>query len=382
MLNMVGSEYDVDRNAGAITTALELYNLPPPQDNAAALRLWRDKVIWVLGQINFQDQPKPKLLAKWLYDRLKRHPLMRRHIDRVRDADATDECRTYQWLWNRMEGSLKEQQQEANAISIQEVLKKGPTKAKPSNETAGGMLAHKGSKGDKDKGKGQGKNDKDGKGSKGDKGKSKGKDATKTKQDDKTGKKGDKGTGKSDLSSAQKAQMPCIYFAQGKCFREKCPFKHEKQEEQQAAAAKVKPMPKAGMVALIAATISAATATAVPDVQPTYLDFVGDTGAGEWLGSQGALLDQGVHHSVLNSVMGTSSRPLNFTTGGGMQNASETIGVWSQELNCAQNMYMLKTCPLAMSIGNLSMKGSGSTGVPIPCHTLKPHQAITSLRIG
>ena len=197
---------------------------------------------------------------------------MRRHIDRVRDADATDECRTYQWLWNRMEDSLKEQQQEANAISIQEVLKKGPTKAKPSNETAGGMLAHKGSKGDKDKGKGQGKNDKDGKGSKGDKGKSKGKDATKTKQDDKTGKKGDKGTGKSDLSSAQKAQMPCIYFAQGKCFREKCPFKHEKQEEQQAA--KVKPMPKAGMVALIAATISAATATAVPDVQPTYLDFV------------------------------------------------------------------------------------------------------------
>ena len=182
MLNMVGSEYDVDRNAGAITTALELYNLPPPQDNAAALRLWRDKVIWVLGQINFQDQPEPKLLAQWLYDRLKRHPLMRRHIDRVRDADATDECRTYQWLWNRMEDSLKEQQQEANAISIQEVLKKGPTKAKPSNETAGGMLAHKGSKGDKDKGKGQGKNDKDGKGSKGDKGKNKGKDVNKTKQ--------------------------------------------------------------------------------------------------------------------------------------------------------------------------------------------------------
>lgn len=118
-------------------------------------------------------------------------------------------------------------------------------------------------------------------------------------------------------------------------------------------------MPKAGMVALIAATISAATATAVPDVQPTYLDFVGDTGAGEWLGSQGALLDQGVHHSVLDSVMGTSSRPLNFTTGGGMQNASETIGVWSQELNCAQNMYMLKTCPLVMSIGKLVHEGFG-----------------------
>ena len=63
MLNMVGSEYDVDSSAHAITTALELYNLPAPQDNAAALQLWRDKII--LGQISFQDQPEPKLLAKW-----------------------------------------------------------------------------------------------------------------------------------------------------------------------------------------------------------------------------------------------------------------------------------------------------------------------------
>jgi len=95
MLNMVGSEYDVDRNADSITTALELHNFPAPQDNAAALQLWRHKIIWVLGQTSFQDQPEPKLLAKWPQDRLTRHPLMRRHIDKIRDADATDDCRTY-----------------------------------------------------------------------------------------------------------------------------------------------------------------------------------------------------------------------------------------------------------------------------------------------
>ena len=44
MLNMIACEYDTDRNAGTILTALELYNLPPPQENGAALRQWRDRV--------------------------------------------------------------------------------------------------------------------------------------------------------------------------------------------------------------------------------------------------------------------------------------------------------------------------------------------------
>ena len=78
MLNYVAREYDTDRNSGAIMTALELYNLPAPQDNASALRQWRDKVRYVMNQIGPNDAPEPRLLAKWLYDRMKKHPLMRR----------------------------------------------------------------------------------------------------------------------------------------------------------------------------------------------------------------------------------------------------------------------------------------------------------------
>ena len=39
-------------------TALELYNLPAPQDNAAALRQWRDKVRYVMNQIGPHDSPQ------------------------------------------------------------------------------------------------------------------------------------------------------------------------------------------------------------------------------------------------------------------------------------------------------------------------------------
>ena len=39
MLNFVSREFDTDSSSGAIMTALELYNLPPPQDNVAAFCL-------------------------------------------------------------------------------------------------------------------------------------------------------------------------------------------------------------------------------------------------------------------------------------------------------------------------------------------------------
>ena len=93
MLNVISREFDTDRNTGAIVTALELYNLPPPQDNIVALRQWHDKVNYVRNQIGPQDQPEPRLLAKWLYDRLKKHPAMRRHVDKVRDAHQVRRCR-------------------------------------------------------------------------------------------------------------------------------------------------------------------------------------------------------------------------------------------------------------------------------------------------
>ena len=243
MLNLVYREFDTDQNAGAIMTALELYNLPPPQDNVASLRQWRDKVNYVRNQIGPADRPEPRLLAKWLYDRVKKHPLMRRHVDKVRDAPPGSECLTFDWLWGKLEQCLHESQQEANALSIQEALRKGPSKKPHSVQESSGLPASKGGKDGKGKGK-PGKGDKDGKG--------------KSKQTSKPT------TAKTpELTATQKAEMPCIYFAQGKCFREKCPFKHDPNAKSKPAPKTTNPKPKPsptrpGMVALLAASITAA----------------------------------------------------------------------------------------------------------------------------
>lgn len=171
-----------------------------------------------------------------------------------------------------------ESQMEANAVAIQEQLRRGPAKLKAKEETSGmpGKAAGKDNKGKKkedDKGKGK------------EKGKEKGKGREKSKKEGKSNSNQENPKqAMSELTPAQKAEMPCIYFAQNKCFREKCPFKHDpnaksKAEPKAKADPKPKVFPKPGL-ALVAATVSAATATTVQSGhQPEFLEFVGDTGA-------------------------------------------------------------------------------------------------------
>ena len=104
--------------------------------------------------------------------------------------------------------------------------------------------------------------------------------------------------------------MPCIYFAQGKCYRDQCPFKHEVSAA--PATFKATPKPKVapakpGLVDLLAATFTAATASLPPMASgPMFHDFVGDTGAGEWSGSRSAFHYQAIddQHMISNWTAG------------------------------------------------------------------------------
>ena len=129
--------------------------------------------------------------------------------------------------------TIQESQQDANAASIQEALRRGPAKTK---EDTTGMPANpadaKGGKSDKGKGgkKGQPKHGKDG-----------GKGGKDPKQDKPKGKGGNEPKGPPP-APVDKSQIPCIYFAKGKCMRDQCPYSHAAAP---AAPAKTTP-PKAG----------------------------------------------------------------------------------------------------------------------------------------
>ena len=136
LLNMVAREFNTDSTYGAVVSELELFSLPPPEGSVASLKAWRDKVRYILGQLPTSERPAEKLIAKWLFERLKKVPALRRHTDRVRDAAEGTLERSFEWLWSRLDRTILENQQEQNLQSIQEALKKGPKR-----EQAGGAAA-------------------------------------------------------------------------------------------------------------------------------------------------------------------------------------------------------------------------------------------------
>ena len=100
---------------------------------------------------------------------------------------------------------------------------------------------------------------------------------------------------------------------------------------------------------------SLASAAVSPSAPPMCLDFVGDTGAGETLGSVQALRRQGFE--VPDEVVTATSQPVQFLTGGGAKAGTSTVGFWTQEFDRLHNMYLLPNCPLALSIGQLCHEG-------------------------
>ena len=124
ILNLIASEYDTTHASTSITTSIELFQLPAPHDTVAGLKLWHDKVTYILSQIPMQQRPQDDMLSQWAYGSLKKHHLMRRVVDRYLEVPA---FRTFDYLWQGVETVLKESQYDTNAQSIRDDLRKGPT---------------------------------------------------------------------------------------------------------------------------------------------------------------------------------------------------------------------------------------------------------------
>ena len=141
ILNLISTEFDTANASTSITTSLELFQLPSPQQSVSGLRHWYDKVTYILSQLAVHQRPADDMLSHWAYNSLKRHPLLRRVIGRYQELPA---LRTFDFLWEGVE-TLRESQHDSNAQSIREDLRKGPPPpSKKSQQEAKGVVAPKG----------------------------------------------------------------------------------------------------------------------------------------------------------------------------------------------------------------------------------------------
>lgn len=316
LLNLISKEFDTSVAAGAITSSLELFQLPIPQDSAPALKTWHDRVVYILSQLPIGQRPTEDLMSQWIYTSLKRHPLLRRVIDKYHDSSINSHHRSFEALWQGVEKALLEAQHDANTQSLRDDLKKGPVYAK---KTAA-VTATKGNEKGKNSSKSGSNNPTATSPSTGNKGKGnpKGKGDGKNKQESSKEKPQGSGNASStsgkptkQMSAAEKAKSPCIYHSKGRCMRgDACPYSH-------AAIAQATPKGTSNApsgTSKVAAAVAILATSAVAESHSGFLEFVGDTGAGENLGSVEAFRKQGMN--LPRDFVTTSSKPVQFMTGG------------------------------------------------------------------
>ena len=118
MLALVCREFDIDRDRGSMIGEIQLLAIPCEQDSMGALIAFRDRVNYVLTQIPLVDRPQDRLMGKWLYERLKPANCLKRWVEKIKDSKESSKCRTFDFLWNKLEIAIKESRRETNAKSV------------------------------------------------------------------------------------------------------------------------------------------------------------------------------------------------------------------------------------------------------------------------
>ena len=145
------------------------------------------------------------------------------------------------------------------------------------------------------------------------------------------------------MTAAEKAKVPCMFFAYDSCRAKHCMFLHDENNKYQGPPPKAlsRGMPKEANAA------PAAVLPAMPmlvDPSPK-ISWLWDTAAGRHLVGRQALTPEAKACTV-----GTAN-PVIFTTGGGQQPGQESLSFTGSKLLQGDEVYVLDQCPPAQSIG-------------------------------
>ena len=128
MLSLIGEEFDLDRERGAVMSELELFGLHVGGNSVEDLREFKEKVRFILSALPDDDKPAERLMSRWLYDRLSKcdyHPL-KRHVGSWEDAAENSRRKTFAFLWKKLSDVIKQKKQDGNAQNVRQNLQQGP----------------------------------------------------------------------------------------------------------------------------------------------------------------------------------------------------------------------------------------------------------------
>ena len=145
------------------------------------------------------------------------------------------------------------------------------------------------------------------------------------------------------MTAAEKAKVPCMFFAYGSCRAKQCMFLHDANHKYKGPpprALSKNPPKKANAAAAVVVPAMAATLPPSPRIS-----WLWDTAAGRHLVGRQHLTPD------MKACITESTSPVAFSTGGGSQSGQESLSFTGSKLLQGDEVYVLNNCPPAQSIG-------------------------------
>ncbi|CAE7560940.1 RE1 [Symbiodinium natans] len=270
MLRAIFKHFQLEHDRIGMLGERNLLNIRLAGDGPHHLEAFRDKYQYVLATIPVDELPKESTMFNHLIDELDKNNALKPKIEKAREARPGSHRRTCKWLWNRVDIVLELHQQKVNRNEFDKNLQGKPE-----------VLTSTGTRGGGNKG-----------------------------GDGNTTPRSEQVRRASQMSDAEKAKTPCMFYAYGACKGSPCPFLHDDNNN---------------------------------DNKVTWL---WDTAAGRHLIGRQALSSR-----ALACVRKTDT-PVGFATGGGAREGTHSVAFeGSRILPSAEQVYVLKECPPAFSVG-------------------------------
>ena len=158
-----------------------------------------------------------------------------------------------------------------------------------------------------------------------------------------------------NMTAAEKAKVPCMFYAYNSCRAAKCAFLHSDTQKYKGppprALSKGPPKAPANMAQCITAFEGAALAhqsnvfACAAQTDNGKIPWLWDTAAGRHLIGRQALSGE------MKRCLQPSQNPVAFSTGGGPVPSQDSLGFSGSAILKDEEVYVLKDCPPAQSIG-------------------------------
>ena len=371
MLQKVLSHFQLERDRLGMLGERNLLTMKLAGNSIQDLENFRAKYQYILTTIPITELPRPQTMYNRLMDEFERCTVLAAKITKSREAPAGHRRKTCEWLWEQVALAISLEQQKKNRIEFDKQLKlkpqvitsstsstsvpanAAPTKAPPTVKPPKPDKTPKKSKEEKKKEKAEAKAMALAAAAKA---KAKAAKVKPPPPPKAPGTPRSQAASKTaNMTAAEKARVPCMFYAYNSCKAAKCAFLHSDSNKYKGppprGISKAPTKASANMAACLTALEGAALArppdvpACVAQTEGGKISWLWDTAAGRHLIGRQAL------DSDMKRCLQPSQNPVAFSTGGGPQPSQDSFGFKGSAILQDEEVYVLKECPPAQSIG-------------------------------